>query len=118
MPTFSIKNTTRTSPRSLRGIPFEEIKNAILGKSYELSLVFCGDALSHRLNLTYRQKDKPTNVLSFPLTKDSGEIFIHLKLAKNEVGFLFVHGLLHLKGMEHGATMEKAEQKFRKKFNV
>lgn len=110
-------------------IPFSKIKNACLGKQYELSLVFIDNKLSRQLNKTYRKKDKPTNILSFPLSKDSGEIFIDLVQAKKEtknfgqtfpnfIAFLFIHGLLHLKGMQHGSTMEKAESKLRKKFKI
>jgi probable rRNA maturation factor len=89
----------------------------VLGKNYELSLVLCGNILSHKLNLNYRGKDKPTNILSFPLTKSSGEIFINLsKLGVYSILELFIHGLLHLKGMEHGYTMEQAEKSLLQKF--
>ena len=84
-----------------------------MGKSYELSLVFCGDTLSRKLNRAYRGKDKPTNVLSFPLSEKSGEIFINLSRTKPfGAQKLFIHGLLHLNGMEHGARMERAEKKW------
>lgn len=100
-----------------------------MGRHYELSLVFIDNKLSKQLNKTYRQKNKPTNILSFPLLKTSGEIFINLELAKKEalvfdqtfqnfVGFLFIHGLCHLKGMRHGSTMEKAESKLRQTFKI
>lgn len=108
-------------------IPFTRIKSAVLPKGYELSLVFTDKAHSRRLNKSYRGKDKPTNVLSFPLSPKSGEIFIDLDTAKKEapefgmdfrkfVGYLFIHGVLHLKGMDHGSPMEKAEEKLLKKF--
>jgi len=106
--TFSIINQTkRPQPRG----PFLKLKEKVLGKSYELSLVFVGKATSHKLNALYRDKDKPTNVLSFPLSKTSGEIFIDLSFTDHSVIFLFIHGLLHLKGMQHGATMEREEKK-------
>jgi probable rRNA maturation factor len=103
-------------------IPFTRLKNAVLGRSFELSLVFCDSLLSRRLNRIYRKKNKPANILTFPLSKKSGEIFIDLVTARQEaktfemsfenfVRYLFIHGLLHLKGMDHGATMEKAEKK-------
>ncbi len=123
---FQIMNMTKdTLPR----VSFAEIKNAILGKKYELSLVFCGNRKSKELNKIYRNKDYTPNVLSFPLDKKSGEIFINPHVAKKEavkfdknykdfVGYLFIHGLLHLKGMEHGSTMDKAEEKFQKKFGI
>jgi probable rRNA maturation factor len=114
---------------ALPSVPFLEIKNKILGEKYNLSLVFCGNRKSKELNRTYRQKDYPTNVLSFPLDKENGEIFITPSVAKKEapkfnktyknfIGYLFIHGLLHLKGMEHGSTMDIAEIKFCKKFNI
>jgi rRNA maturation RNase YbeY len=103
-------------------IPYERIKDEVLGTSYELSLVFCGRVLSQQLNRIYRDKNQSTNVLSFPLEKDSGEIFIDLEIAREEatrlsmtfvdfVLYLFIHGLLHLNGMSHGATMDKKEKK-------
>jgi probable rRNA maturation factor len=123
---FSIQNTTKGK---LPSLPFLELKESILGKNYTLSCVFVGDALSKKLNRTYRGKNKPTNVLSFPLSKTEGEIFLNLKLAKKEapkfeekyknfVGFLFIHGLLHLKGLDHGSRMERAEKLARKKFGI
>lgn len=90
----------------------EKIKNKVLGINYELSLVFASDALTRRLNRIYRGIDKPTNILAFPLSKTSGEIFINPSRAKPfSVKYLFIHGLLHLKGTEHGDTMEQAEKK-------
>ena len=123
---LSIHNNTRGKAPSL---PFVFMKEAVLGKQYELSLVFIGDTLSRRLNRERRGKDRATNILSFELSKTSGEIFIDLAIAKqqckrfdrsysNFVAFLFVHGLFHLKGMDHGSTMEKAEEKIRGKFGI
>ncbi len=118
--TFDTHNTTKDT---VPAVSFGAIKNAILGTQYELSLVCIGEKRSRRLNRTYRNKDYSTNVLSFPLDKKSGEIFLTLPLIKRQtkkfnktytqlVAFLFIHGLLHLKGMEHGSTMERAEKKF------
>ncbi len=109
-------------------LPFAQLKSKILGGTYELSVAIVTPAESHRINLTYRQKDKPTNVLSFPLSKNSGELILDLKTsaadAKNfdmtkEQFFLFlvIHGMLHLKGFTHGSTMERAEKKFLKIFS-
>ncbi len=123
---FSLLNKTKyPTPK----IPFEEIKNSVLGQAYELSLVFVLEKESHALNLQYRQKDKPTNILSFPLDKETGEIFICLPYAKKEapsfereftnyIAFLFIHGLIHLKGLDHGSIMEAEEEKIRKLFAI
>ena len=105
------------------------MKEAVLGKDYDLSLVFIGNKRSQKLNKEYRDKDKPTNILSFPLENTQGEIFINLAFSKkhakdfgrtekNFVAFLFIHGLFHLKGYDHGSTMEKEEVKIRNKFDV
>src|SRR5438093_521359 len=93
---FSITNKTRGR---IPSVDFLKIKNAVLGRSYSLSLVFIGKGLSRRLNLTYRRKNKPANVLSFRLDKKNGEIFITPELAGKQAAFLFIHGMLHLKGM-------------------
>ncbi len=123
---FTLLNNTKSPIPTL---PFEEMKDAALGKKYSLSLVFVGNKKSQELNRTYRDKDKPTNILSFTLDKENGEIFIAPLVAKKEapefgrtfdnfIAFLFIHGLMHLKGMDHGSTMERAEEKLRKKFGV
>ena len=112
---------SRNSARSAANSPIKnsaEIKDYVLGKDYDLSLVFCDNRLSRRLNRTYRGKDKPTNVLAFPISESSGEIFINLKkLDGFSPLFLFIHALLHLKGLEHSAKMESEEQKLFQLFN-
>lgn len=120
-----VNKTKSTLPR----VPFAKIKDIALGKSYSLSLVFIGERKSKNLNYKYRGKNKSTNILSFPLDKNNGEIFITTALVKrqtkhferkfdNLMTFLFIHGLMHLKGYDHGDTMERAEKKLREKFNI
>lgn len=121
---ISISYETKGRPPRL---PFSDIKDAMLGKRYELSILFATPATSKRLNKSLRGKNKSTNVLSFELSKTSGELVLDLTQIKKEVpeflipyrdlvGWLFVHGLLHLKGMDHGDIMDKSEKKFCKKF--
>ncbi len=95
--------------------------------SCEVSVTFTDDEGIHALNLRYRQVDRPTDVLSFPLTDYSGEseepladepevslgdIVLSLERAKaqaelyghsfeREVAFLCVHSVLHLLGYDH-----------------
>ena len=108
---------------------YAQVKDDILGKKYELSLAFIGDTIAKKLNATHRKKTYIPNVLSFPLTETQGEIFIAPSVAKKEakkfnmtpdgyIGFLYIHALLHLKGLDHGDTMEKAEQKYCKKYTL
>jgi probable rRNA maturation factor len=105
------------------------MKNAILGPEYDLSLVFVGDDESRQINIETRDKGYVPNVLSFPLDDISVEFFINPLEAKrqaqqfdrtptNMIGFLYIHGLVHLKGMDHGVTMERTEAKFRKLFEI
>jgi|SRR3989344_798490 len=119
--------------RTIRGpvprIPFEEIALAVLGSRYELSLVLCGDTLATRMNAAYRKKTYKPNVLSFPLDKNEGEIFLNIRKAQREarqfnvpfparLALLFVHGCYHLKGLRHGRIMEVAEQNTLRRFNL
>ncbi len=105
------------------------MKEAILGTRYELSLAFIGTKRAASLNEAYRKKTYVPNVLSFPLTDTAGEIFICPAVAQKEakafdlspdgyLAYLFIHGCLHLKGHDHGDTMDKLERKYRKAFNI
>ena len=116
---------TNTTKGKLPRLPFVYIKEAILGKKYELSVSFISARAQRVLNRDYRGKDSTTNILSFSLSKTSGEITFDLARVKKDaplfdmsyrefLKFLFIHGLLHLKGYEHGSTMEKEEKKWLK----
>jgi len=107
----------------------KKIKEVVLGKEYDLSFAFVGPKKMREINRTYRGKDYATDILSFELEKGAGEIFICKSAARekarlfarplpNYLSYLFIHGLCHLKGMRHGATMERQEQKIRKQFGI
>jgi probable rRNA maturation factor len=123
---FLITNKTKGK---LPSLPFVLLKKKVLGKEYELSLTFIDNKKIHSLNKLYRKVDSPTDILSFPLDKKSGEIFIcpskTKEMAKefnrsyeNFLAFLFIHGLVHLLGYDHGDKMEKVEIKYRKFFKI
>lgn len=123
---FTIINKTNGK---LPRLPFADIKNQILGKDYSLSLVIVSEKEIHKLNKEYRKVDDPTDILSFEIDKNIGEMFICLKKAKeksilferkynNFLSFLFIHGCVHLLGFDHGIKMEKLEEKYRKHFKV
>lgn len=112
---------TNKTKGKLPSLPLVLIKNDILGKTYDLSIVFVGKKRSANLNEKYRNKKGPTNILSFPYSKKDGEIIICPQVAKTQnkkfnktyrqfIGFLLIHGMLHLKGMDHGNKMEKKEE--------
>lgn len=121
---FSIINTTKGK---LPSLPFVKIKEDILGKKYSLSIAFVDEKKSREINKEYRNKDNSTNILSFLLHKNEGEIIICPPVVKREaksfernfsqfLGFLVIHGMLHLKGHEHSSTMERLEEKYDKKY--
>lgn len=125
MENFTITATARSYPT----LPYEQMKNDILGPEYRLSLVFVGQRRAQQLNKTYRNKDYIPNVLTFPLSPTDGEVFITPTIARTQaknfgltirgtVGLLFIHALLHLKGMDHGDTMEEAEETYLTQYNL
>jgi len=105
----------------------------------ELSIVFVDNNFIQELNLNYRGENKPTDVLSFAMNEMTdgepefdfpddvnmlGDIVISLEQAKaqseeyghsleREVGYLAVHGMLHLLGYDHETSEEK--QKMRRR---
>ena len=121
---FSVINKTKGK---IPSSSFFLIKEDILGKNYSLSLAYISKEEMRKINKTYRNKNKATNVLSFLLSKNSGEILICPVVVKTEtkkfdrnfaqlLGFLVIHGMLHLKGMEHSSRMEIAEKKYDQKY--
>ena len=90
-------------------------------KGAELSVLIGNDDTLQSLNREWRDKDKPTNVLSFPANDIKvgepagillGDIAISLETARREAGLetdkfdnhlshLIVHGFLHLFGYDH-----------------
>ncbi len=117
---ISITNLSRKNPPV--GGPknnWKRIKDEVLGKQYDLSLVFSTGSLMKKLNNRYCAKDQPTSVLAFPLSKKQGEIFINLNLSREDHSpiFLFIHALLHLKNFPHGVRMKEQEMKLMKKYS-
>ena len=123
MTTLDIRTFTRTpAPR----FPYKEALHAVL-PGWELSLVFAGETRAQAMNVLLRNKDYVPNVLSYQSGEKSGEIVICPAVAKKQapayglsttefVGLLFIHGCLHLKGMAHGATMDRKERLLLKRF--
>lgn len=97
------------------------------GATVEVSIRLSDDAEVQTLNRDYRGKDKPTNVLSFPMVQSDlleglgntddgeillGDIILAAETCAREAGekgwslpqyaqHLIVHGLLHLLGYDH-----------------
>lgn len=86
-----------------------------------VSIMLCDDATIHPLNRDYRDKDKPTDVLSFAQREGEfaflndnllGDVIISMETTirqaqerqhstETELRVLLVHGLLHLLGYDH-----------------
>lgn len=93
----------------------------------EITVRIVDEAESHDLNLTYRGKDKPTNVLSFPFECPDevelpllGDLIICRQVVEHEAAeqgkpveahwaHMVVHGCLHLLGYDH-IDDEEAEE--------
>ncbi len=83
----------------------------------DLELILCDDETIRELNREYRGKDRPTDVLSFPLSGDLphqplGSLVVSADRVREkaselghreaeELTLLFIHGLLHLLGYDH-----------------
>jgi probable rRNA maturation factor len=96
----------------------------------ELSLLFVNDLQIQALNRQYLRRDKPTNVLAFPMRKGEfsnlhphllGDLVISVETAKRQsnrfgltememVILLMVHGVLHLIGYDHEETKKEARK--------
>lgn len=106
----------------------EKIAQSLTGKNLEL--IITSNKSIQELNLKYRGKDKPTDVLSFPVNlafkepsmfnMPLGSIVISADFVKekstehkhsidDELSLLFIHGMLHLLGYDH----EKDEDEMR-----
>lgn len=124
---LSISYTVKKTPQ-INGVFLRTVKNTILGKKYDLSIYFVGQDKISSINKQYRKKDYVTDILSFPY-KDFGEMYICLDKVtqkanlfntspENYLNYLFIHGMTHLLGHDHGDAMDKLEKKFTKKLNI
>ena len=95
----------------------------------EISLSFVGERAIQTLNRKFMKKDKPTDVLSFPLGDRApdgnfylGDIVFAVPVAfrqarakghglDRELRLLTIHGFLHLLGYDHFAGIEEEERK-------
>ena len=106
-----------------------KILNEIKRDNWELSILFCGDKTITTLNSQYRNKNEPTDILSFNLGETieedgktvylPGDIVISLETLRENAKYfqtpedeelrrLLIHGILHLDGMDHD-TIDKDE---------
>lgn len=110
----------------------EKMLRALGIEAAELSVLLTDDEGIHRLNAVHRGKQKPTDVLAFPLIEAQdlplatvgngafGDVVISLDTAQRqasgkghdlleEVRVLLAHGVLHLAGFDHGTDAQERE---------
>ncbi|MEM9599558.1 MAG: rRNA maturation RNase YbeY [Pseudomonadota bacterium] len=93
----------------------------------ELSVVLSDDEAVQDLNRRFRDRDKPTNVLSFPMPPGSGlmgdvvlarqtiarEAAEQGKTFEHHFTHLLIHGVLHLQGFDHQTDAQAADMEAR-----
>ena len=104
------KNIVKLLPQAIRkGLPAD------------IQIVEVSESESRRLNLIYRGKRKPANVLSFFYDKEYGEIIVCPALIRREakaqgnsfeyqMTWMIVHGMIHLSGSHHEKSAVAAQQ--------
>jgi len=135
----------RRTPRSLRRGVIRSLAERLrreLARGRSFCCLITTDAELRRLNRRFLGQDRPTDVLSFPAPQPAsgrgagapslGEIAISLQRAarqarrfghslEEEIGILMLHGLLHLKGMDHASDdgrMARAEARWRRRLGL
>ncbi len=125
---YEVKNLVRQAIKNT--LEYEEFSNPAI-----VSVTFCDNKYIKKLNKEYRDKDKYTDVLSFPMydfyleddiffdpdeTVSLGDIVISVERAEEqahevgnsvqrELAFLTVHSMLHLLGYDHERSTEDEE---------
>lgn len=139
MPTYiNIQCSTETYPLQLHRL--EQLSNWLLKEcavpDHDVSIALVDDKIIQEMNHQYRQKDAPTNVLSFPFAdgadqpslseleiRELGDIVISLETAWREarqfkqtfhqrLSWLLIHGMLHLQGYDHERSKNDEEIMF------
>ncbi|CAA6798480.1 MAG: Metal-dependent hydrolase YbeY, involved in rRNA and/or ribosome maturation and assembly [uncultured Sulfurovum sp.] len=107
----------------------ESIGNSVTSR--EIDLTLCYNDTIQQYNKEYRQQNKATDVLSFPIINDIitdnnfiplGSIVISIDFVFNkaqeykhstesEMALLFIHGLLHLLGYDHESDNGEMREK-------
>ncbi|WP_026399776.1 rRNA maturation RNase YbeY [Acholeplasma equifetale] len=114
---YTQENIVKHYVKVIKGV-FKHVEN-----SKNMHVIFVTNEQIHELNKNYRNVDRPTDVLSFPNDEDEetlGDIFISIEKVveqaneyghsiDREVGFLAVHGYLHLMGYDHHTKEEEKE---------
>lgn len=129
---------TNSDKKMLTQLIHFTLKKEEISFNYEVSMSFVTDKEIKELNKTYRDIDKATDVLSFPLIEDFtvdfldyvyplGDVVISIDKVKEqarnynhsfkrEIAFLTVHSILHLLGYIHETEAEEKEMFSRQEY--
>ncbi len=134
MSNLEIINTTteKFHDELFEEIFYRMIKDSVFNSEDKCCLKLANSEEVKEYNQKYRGKNANTDVLSFPCQIPNipfkGDIVIDVDTANNqklnkplekEIGELFIHGLLHLAGMDHLSKKEKQQmQLFELKYNI
>lgn len=97
-----------------------------LSAKNELTLAFLGKYEMQKINKTFRNKNKPTDILSFASADRNslGELLICPEIIKkqakqqkhtfnDELQYMLIHGILHLLGYDHELSAKEEKLMFR-----
>lgn len=118
-----LNQSNKDIPQELFEWVLERVPKHVPHATHEdVELLLTNNPEIQELNKQYRDKDKPTDVLSFSLDDPEhlGQIIISLERAteqakeigntlEEELKFLFCHGVLHLLGYDHENPTDEAE---------
>lgn len=124
--TFLERWTARLGRELAKRAPGDDLLASRLPVSADLVVAFVTKTEIQKLNRTYRGKNKPTDVLSFegdPVNGDLGELAIspeviskqareHGLLVREELGYMVLHGILHLLAYDHETGERDAKTMF------
>jgi probable rRNA maturation factor len=127
---MAVEITRRGAGKKVPSRALKKVGQAILAAvgqaEAELSLALIGNAEMQKLNAKYRQKDYPTDVLSFPMDETLpaanrllGDVIISVDKAQEqakergrtrdeEMVTLLIHGIVHLLGYDHERSAKDA----------
>ena len=97
----------------------------VAGIKSEVNLLFSDDKYIRDLNKKFRNKDKATDVLTFPTgdIEEGGDIVISYQWVKNRyeekkikkiILKLIIHSILHLRGIHHGYSEKSLKENYKK----
>ncbi|MBE8221196.1 MAG: rRNA maturation RNase YbeY [Bdellovibrionales bacterium] len=114
----------KSLPKILKHLKMQNLHIPVIKK--QISLVFVSSQKMKTLNFKYRKQNKTTDILSFQsnLGESFGDIVFDYSLVKKqadknghsikqELLYLFIHGLLHLLGLDHEKSFKEEKRMYK-----